>query len=209
MQVKAVPRRVRQSCWLIHKSEGPVMNDKSNAVREAVAVFPNERSLQGAIDELLSSGFDQAELSLLASEAAVEQKLGHRYTKVSELEDDPNVPSAAYVSPEAIGDAEGAVIGVLIYVGAGVLMGPVAVAGGGIAAIAAAAVAGGTIGGGIGAFLANLIGRRHADYINEQLKHGGLLLWVRVWDEAREKKAVEILKRHSGEDVHVHEIAAA
>jgi hypothetical protein len=185
------------------------MNDKSNGVREAVAVFPSEESLQGAIDELLVSGFDQAELSLLASEAAVEEKLGHRYTKVSELEDDPNVPSAAYVSPESIGDAEGAVIGALIYVGAGILMGPVAAAGGGIAAIATAAVAGGTIGGGIGAFLANLIGQNHADYINEQLKHGGLLLWVRVWDEAREKKAVEILKRHSGTDVHVHEIAAA
>ena len=100
-------------------------------------------------------------------------------------------------------------IGALIYVGAGILMGPVAAAGGGIAAIATAAVAGGTIGGGIGAFLANLIGQNHADYINEQLKHGGLLLWVRVWDEAREKKAVDILKRNSGTDVHVHEIAAA
>ena len=185
------------------------MNDKSNGVREAVAVFPSEETLQGAIDELLSSGFDRSELSLLASEAAVEEKLGHRYTKVSELEDDPNVPSAAYVSPESIGDAEGAVIGALIYVGAGILMGPVAAAGGGIAAIATAAVAGGTIGGGIGAFLANLIGQSHADYINEQLKHGGLLLWVRVWDEAREKMALEILKRHSGKDVHVHEIAAA
>jgi hypothetical protein len=100
------------------------MNDKSNGVREAVAVFPSEETLQGAIDELLSSGFDRSELSLLASEAAVEEKLGHRYTKLSELEDDPNVPSAAYVSPESTGDAEGTVIGALIYVCAGGRWGP-------------------------------------------------------------------------------------
>ena len=40
------------------------------------------RSLQSAIDELLSSGFHRAELSLLASEHAVVEKLGHQYTKV-------------------------------------------------------------------------------------------------------------------------------
>ncbi len=183
------------------------MSEQSMGVREAVGVFSSEETMQAAIDELLVSGFDRAELSLLASEAAVTEKLGRRYRKVSELEDDPDVPSAAYVSPEAIGDAEGAVIGALIYVGAGVLMGPVAAAGGGIVAIAAAAVAGGAAGGGIGALLARMIGKSHADHIQRQLDNGGLILWVRVWDAAREAKALDILKRHSGQDVHVHEIA--
>jgi hypothetical protein len=31
-----------------------------------------------------------------------------------------------------------------------------------------------------------------------------MLLWVRVRDDAHEKMAVEILKGHSGRDVHVH-----
>lgn len=185
------------------------MNDQSNGVREAVGVFSSEAALQAAIDELLVTGFDRAELSLLASEATVNEKLGHRYQKVAELEDDPRVPSSAYVSPETVGDAEGAVIGGLMYVGAGLLMGPVAASGGGIAAIAAAALTGGTVGGGIGALLAGLIGKSHADYIQEQLDHGGLILWVRVWDGAREAKALEILKRHSGRDVHAHEVAQA
>jgi hypothetical protein len=39
--------------------------------REAVAVFDTAQPLQNAIDELLSSEFDRAELSLLASEAEV------------------------------------------------------------------------------------------------------------------------------------------
>jgi hypothetical protein len=29
-------------------------------------------------------------------------------------------------------------------------------------------------------------------------------LWVRTWDAADEKRAVEILAKHSGQDVHVH-----
>ena len=182
------------------------MSEPAYVVRESVAVFSSEDALQAAIDDLQMSGFDRAELSLLASEATVTDKLGHRYRKVAELEDNREVPTAAYVSTEARGGAEGAVIGALIYVGAGVLLGPVALAGGSVAAITAAALAGGTVGGGLGAYLASLIGERHADYIAEQLAHGGLVLWVRVWDADREAKALEILKRQSGQDVHVHEI---
>ncbi len=57
-------------------------------VKEAVAVFDNVKQLQDAIDELESSGFDRAEISLLASSGAVETKLGHMYEKVEELEDE-------------------------------------------------------------------------------------------------------------------------
>ena len=38
---------------------------EAESVREAVAVFDNAQTLQNAIDELLSSGFYRAELSLL------------------------------------------------------------------------------------------------------------------------------------------------
>jgi len=184
-----------------------LMLNKDEGVREAVGVFATEEAMQKAIDELLSSGFSQADLSLLASEEAVTEKLGHRYRRVSELEDAPGVPGAEYVSPESRGDAEGAAIGALMYVGAGILMGPVAAAGGGIAAILSAAVVGGGLGGAIGSVLAGLIGAQHANYIEEQLEHGGLLLWVRTWDEEHEKRAVDILNRRSGKDVHVHSFA--
>ena len=88
------------------------------ALREAVAVFESESDLQVAIDELLSRGFDRAEISLLASEHAVEQKLGHKYRKVVRLEDDPEAPRTAFVSTESLGDAEGSLIGAPLYVGA-------------------------------------------------------------------------------------------
>ena len=63
---------------------------------------------------------------------------------------------------EAIGDGQGAVIGALMYVGAGVLMGPVAAAGGTIAAILGAAALGGGAGGLLGTLLGKFFGNRHA-----------------------------------------------
>lgn len=89
--------------------EAKIMPDEgdASAVREAVGIFHDAQDFQVAIDELLSSGFHRAELSLLASENVVEEKLGHRYQRVEALADDPSAPRAAYVSTEAIGDAEG------------------------------------------------------------------------------------------------------
>jgi len=82
-----------------------LVEQEARIVREAVGVFNRSEDLQDAIDELLSSGFDRAELSLLASEHAVEEKLGHWYD--SATAENPTVPRAAYVSTEAIGGAEG------------------------------------------------------------------------------------------------------
>jgi transcription elongation GreA/GreB family factor len=177
---------------------------QTTAFGEAVAVFDTAEALQSAIDELLSSGFHRAQLSLLAGEAEVVAKLGHKYRRSSEFADESSVPRAAYVSTEAIGDGEGAVIGALLYVGAGVLMGPVAAAGGTIAAILGAAALGSGAGGVIGTVLAGLLGDWHARRIAEQLHHGGLLLWVRGWDAGQDRLAVQILERNLGRDVHVH-----
>ena len=179
-------------------------DSQKSAQREAVAVFQNEVDLQAAIDELLTHGFDRADVSLLAGEKAVEEKLGHKYKRVSELEDDPDVPRAVYVSTESIGDAEGSLIGAPLYIAATAALGAILVSGGTVAAaIAGAAVAGGA-GAYVGTVLAKLLGDQHAHHLEEQLAHGGLLLWVRTWDAKAESKAVEILKRHSGKDVHVH-----
>jgi hypothetical protein len=114
------------------------------AIRETIGIFHRSENLQGAIDELLGSGFDRAKLSLLASESAVQEKLGHRYEKVNVLADDPTVPRSAYASTEAIGGAEGGLIGGLVYVGAMVAAGAVVASGGTLTAvIAAAGLAGG------------------------------------------------------------------
>jgi hypothetical protein len=178
-------------------------------IREAVGIFSGPADLQAAIDELLSSGFHRAELSLLASEHTVRQKLGRHYEKTSLLDDAPGVPRAAYVSTEAIGDAKGGLISGLGYVGAMAAAGAVVASGGTLsAALGAAAVAGAT-GGLIGAVLAKLVGDHHARHLQEHIERGGLLLWVRTRRPEDEARATEILARHSGTEVHVHELPVA
>jgi hypothetical protein len=178
-------------------------------LREVVAVFHDAERLETAIDELQSSGFDRAEISLLASERTIEQKLGHRYERTSELMDSDDVPRSAFVSSAAIGDAKGGLIGGLAYVGATLAAGAVVVAGGALAATIAAALAAGGAGGLIGLVLANWVGGRHAAYLDEQMEHGGLLLWVRAWSAEDEQRASAVLGKHCAGEVHVHEGMAA
>jgi hypothetical protein len=178
--------------------------DYNKTWTEAVAVFHDARSLQAAIDELLSKGFDHAELSVLASERAIKDKLAHDYRSTADLEDDPDVPKVDYVPDESVGNAQGGVIAAAAYFPA--VIGSLAVAASGgtlLGAIALAAIAGGA-GATVGAALAALIGNAHARHIDEHLRHGGLLLWVRTHDKEHEQMALEILRRHSGEDVHLH-----
>jgi hypothetical protein len=190
--------------------QSPVNTVDSEAqhVREVVGIFASSGDLQMAIDDLLSAGFDRMDLSLLASAAAVDEKLSHRFVKVETIADDQSLPRAAYVSPEAIGDAEGGVIGALMYIGAMTAAGVVVASGGTLAALVTAVVAAGGGGGLIGAILAKWIGSHHAHYLQDQLERGGLLLWVRAPDIAAERRAIDILQRHSGLDVHGHTLPA-
>ena len=175
-------------------------------VREAVGVFHSEKALQAAVDELLIAGFDRSQLSLLADQDAVERKLGHLYEKVSEIEEDPQVPSRAFVGIDSRTEAKAATIGGLAYVGAVASAGlVVATQGTLLAALIWAAVAGGA-GGLLGAALSHYMDRRHAQYIQQQIDRGGILLWVRTEDGGRERRAIDILKRHSAADVHVFEL---
>ena len=183
------------------------MDQESEALREAVGIFTNADDLQAAIDELLSSGFHRAELSLLAGENALNEKLGSSYANAGSVADDPDTVRAAYVSPEAIGDAQGGMVGVLVYAGATIAAGAIIISGGTIvAAIVAATLAGGA-GGIVGSVLAKWLGDHHASHLQTQINHGGLVLWVRTRDANAEVRAVDILTKHSSRDVHVHTLA--
>lgn len=173
-------------------------------VREAVGVFTDILAFQSAIDQLLASGFDRADLSMLAAERTVAEHLGRDYRTVAEIEDDAGIPRRDYVSPESLGEAKGGLIGGLLYVGAVAAATPIIAAGGPLAVAVVAATVGGGAGGALGGVLAKLVGNNHARHLQEQLDHGGLLLWVRIWTPEREQRAVEILEQHSGHDVHVH-----
>lgn len=181
----------------------------SSGKREAVGVFHDATSLRSAVDELLSAGFDRAELSLLAGEQAIREKLGRSYRAVGDLEDEAAVPRVAYLATEDIGDAQGAVAAVLLYVGATAAAGAVVASGGTLAAALAALAMGAGAGGTVGAVLARFIGDAYGHYLGSQLDHGGLLLWVCLRDPAHESRALKILARNGADDLHVHALSEA
>ncbi len=178
----------------------------AGTTREAVGVFDDLPAFKDAVDELTSAGFDRADLSLLASQATVEDKLGQSYHRVGELEGDPSVPRAAYADDHSVAEARTGAIGGLAYIGAVAAAGVVVASGGGLAAaIAGAALAGGG-GGLLGSIASRFIGQAHADNLQAQLDKGGLLLWVRTATADEEQRALEILRKHGGKEVHIHDL---
>lgn len=173
-------------------------------IPEAVGVFDSFETLQAAIYDLRMSGFSRSDISLLGGKEAMEETLGSAYWLASELEDNPDAPRAAFVSEEAIGEFEGAIAGGFFFLGSAIAMAamltPLSTLAGSIAAVAI----GGGPAGAIGVLLARRAGQHHKDYYADQIRRGGILLWVRATDKAREDLATNILKGHSGRDVHVH-----
>jgi hypothetical protein len=174
--------------------------------KEVVAVFDDADALETAVNELETSGFDRAATSVLATSAKAERRIESLYRTAREIEDSGDAPRGAFVSRHSRTEGEAAAVGVPLYIG-GVAGAFATVASGGTLALAiAAAIAGGAAGAGLGSLLAMAIGRRHSARIGEALRRGGLILWVSVATPEAEKRALALLERLGGQDVHVHEI---
>jgi hypothetical protein len=181
------------------------MHKHEPTVREAVGIFHNADSLRGAIQDLLDSGFKYDEIGLLASEQVVERSLGDLYVRVNESADSPDAPATAFVRRESLGEATRTHSGGLVFVGAsgaaGAVVASAALLGGALLPAVGAVVGVGLV----GAFVASFIHQSDAEYLQQQIDEGQLLLFVRV-DPDREYEAMNILKRQSGLDVKIYEI---
>jgi len=171
----------------------------TGTIREAVAVFDDADSLEAAVVALESHGFDRAAFSVLADEATVEHKLGHRYRSIKEMEDEPAAPRETFFTHVSRTEAE--------Y---GLPLGLAAVAGLALAGVGGVLPLLVAVGGGaaIGGVLGQKLHQHHAKRVREQLARGGLLLWVNLRDKAEEEAALHILGKHSAHDLHVHDISA-
>ena len=173
-------------------------------IPEAVGVFDSFEDLQRAFYDLRMVGFSRYDISLLGGQEAMREKLGKGYWKARDLEDNPEAPRAAFVSEEAMGELEGAIAGGFFFLGSYIAMAAMLTPASTLAASIAAIAIGGSPAAAIGTLLARRVGYHHKDYYSGQIANGGILLWVRVADKDKEKLAVDILKGHSGRDVHVH-----
>src|SRR5689334_16105151 len=161
------------------------MTETSRAtVREAVAVLQDVGALEAAVAALRAAGFAEGDVSLLAGRDAVESKLGHMYRRVEELEDDPAAPRTAFVALENLGDREDRVVSSLTVLPTLIAAGTVVASAGAVAAaVVGTAVAGATL----GTVLSHFMNKSQADWLQEQLDRGGLLLWVRTPTPERER----------------------
>jgi hypothetical protein len=182
------------------------MRNATRTVREAVAVLDDPGSLEAAVEALKAAGFPHDAISLLAERETVEEKLGHAYRRVEELEDDPEVPRTGFVSSRDVVRREGLVTSSMTVLPTLLAAGTVVASAG---AVAAAIVGTAVAGVSIGTALAHWMDRRHADWLESQVERGGILLWVRTPDEAAERTALGILREHSAHDIHIHEVPVA
>jgi hypothetical protein len=177
-------------------------------VREAVGVFRDPDALNGAISDLVSAGVDRAELSLLSQEGILDGNLAKNYGNTRTAEDDPAAPRQAVYADTDVRQGRTLVTSMASVIAAFAASGVVVLTGG--AALAAIGAALGAAGG-IGAVSA-MVGKHAADeqqkHLEQQLARGGILLWVKIMDPAKEARICGILARHAAEDVHIHDIAA-
>lgn len=173
-------------------------------LREIAAVFASPESLEAAINDLASQGWDRADMSLLAQEHVFSGDVSDLVRDTHRAADDPASPRSAVVSDadmrqgRTLATSLAGTIAAFLASGATILTG-----GGALAAIAGAAVAGGGA-----SLLVNAVGRRatgsREQFLHEQVERGGIVLWVALRDESRETLAREIRRRHGASDIHVH-----
>lgn len=184
------------------------MNEETGKplVREAIGIFFDSESLDEAVDELIASGFTYEQLGLLAGEFTVKERLGNYYNRINESADTEGGPRTAFVAEKSIGDTVHGFIGSLFFVGttatSGAVVASAAILGGSLLA----AVGGAVALGGIAAAMALILRKGDAEYLEEQIDEGHLLLFVRADDAEHEKQALSILSNHGAFDARVYSV---
>lgn len=184
------------------------MNNTDNAVsiREAVGIFNDPERLREAIAALLGAGIKREELGLLASEKVVEESLSDFYIRTNPAADSAQSPAIAFVERDSVGVAGNSLGGGLFFIGtSGVMGGAVAsaaVLGGALLAAVGGVVAVGVV----GALVAKVIHQSDADYLQQQVDEGRLLLFVRIAAAGREAEVLHILEQHTGTAAKLYDI---
>lgn len=184
-----------------------VSSATAGRIREAVAVFDGPEALQRAVDDLTIAGFERRELSLMAGDETLRQRLGFVPSTIEAVKHNPDAPRQSYVAPEDEGNAKGVAIAIPAYVGAVLASGAVLATGGTALAAAAVAAAAGAGGGALGGVLASWLSDKRSEPLRQHMDKGGILLWVNLADAVHEARAVEILSRHTTHPVEIHEVS--
>ena len=175
--------------------------------REVTGVFHSRKALLAAAQELLTAGNDRADIDVSASLDELQRRLNYASIPPADLADIPTAARQPFVGEDdtmttevVVGSAAGciAALAMAFYLVARDLS-PVSVG--------VLSVLFGLILGAAAVFWARRRLQRERALGLENLSEAhGLLIWVRVRSPEKEAQAQEILMRHGGKAVHVHEI---
>lgn len=178
--------------------------------REVTGVFHVRKALVDAAEDLLVAGFDRADIDVSAPADEIAQRLNYALVPPADLTDIPITPRRPFTGDDDMTVAK-AVVGSIAGCAAALATACFLVM-----KNASPLVIGilSTLCGLVAAGIAVLVTRRRFDQerrrgLDKISEWNGLLIWVRVNSPEKEALAQEILVRHSGEAVHVHEIEFA
>jgi hypothetical protein len=154
-------------------------------VREAVASFPDREHFRRAVAALLAGGFQQDDLSVLASHEPL--------SAAAEATGEPHHD----VVPAGLADE-------IKYVAPLTIAGIIVLSGGPIAAGVAAVVGAGLGGAALKELFDRYTAAPHSEEFAAALQAGAALLWVRCVDPELELTASRILEESGGRHVHIH-----
>jgi hypothetical protein len=175
------------------------------AYREIVGTFDTSQALESAVSELASSGWDRAEMSLLAAHGALTpEPVSEQTNRLA----DKAVDREAVLSDtdmrqgRTLAAGMGGVVAAFVAAGATIMSGGTVL----VAAVGAAVAGGGA--GWVADAIANKLDDRRAEHFRQQVAHGGILLWAKLRDPGQEQTARQIMERCGGHDIHVHDMQA-
>jgi len=165
---------------------------------EVVGLLPDVHAMEAAVQELLTSGFDRGEVSIMASDNPALAAGDDRAL----TGDDPQLARRAWVEPESRVQGQGALAVALGYVGAVTAAALTLSSGGAVVPVIGGAVFGAGAGAGLGTALGRLFDRRFARRMERQIASGGILVWADCRDDQTEDRAAQVLRRHGASHVH-------
>ncbi|MCH2546484.1 MAG: hypothetical protein MK052_02585 [Alphaproteobacteria bacterium] len=187
------------------KNDEVLVDDHTEVMREAVGVFPDDKHLLAAIDELELAEFGRHDISVLGNENEMQDVYNRPSRNPYAMENDPSAPRGVFVTPEEKSLADASLVGggiILAVFLAAPIIGSELPMGMNIAIMLGMALVGGVIGYGVSRILHN----HRNSHDRDQERKGGVLLWVSTPTQERETKARDILKRHGARDVHVNQV---
>jgi hypothetical protein len=176
-------------------------------VREVVGTVTTREALDELVTSLMRAGFDRSDIDLLASRDAVAKKLNAIYATPILAAENSAAPRRELIRPDDDVTSSALVFGTLMTIGTLGAVLPVVASGGAVATAIVAALAGGTAAAGIAKVLKDhLVDPQHAIDLENDLRIGGLVVFVRARTRERESKAQDVMRLCGARNVHVHEV---